>query len=142
MATLNETIYDILLTDAQSAVAGSLGVLLGYDAVTKPRAVYFRNPPEKPDLPILTYFNASDVHDIGGVDFSPRSMWYNFTCWGDNFDSVLKRVFDLLQRKKGLTITDYDSKRILYDSAGPVLFDEDWQAYYQAHIYRIITVAL
>lgn len=142
MATLSEEIYDVLLTDAQSAVAGSLGVLLGYNAVTKPRPVYFRNPPEKPDLPLLTYFNSSDVHDSGGTEFNPRALWYTITAWGDNFGTVLKRVFDLLQKKKGLTPTDFDSKRVLFDTAGPVLFDEDWQVYYQANIYRIIAVAL
>jgi len=142
MATLRETIHGILLTDAQSAVAGSLGVLLGYNAVNKPRCVYFRNPPEKPDFPLVTYFSSSQVNILGGVEFNPRTIIFTFTAWGNNFEAVLERIFNLLQKKKELTPSDYSCKAILFDVSGPDMFDDDFKIYYRAENYRVVAVKI
>lgn len=142
MATLSESIYDILHTDAQSAVAGSLGVLLSYNAVTKPQCVFFRNPPDKPDFPQLVYFIGSQVREPGSTQLNPRNLFFTFTAFGDNFEAVQDRVFTLLQRLIELSTSDYSVKSVLFDASGPELWDEDWQVYYRADIYRVIAVKI
>lgn len=136
MATLLEAVYDILLTDAQSAVAGSLGVLLGYNAVSKPRCVFFQNPPDEPDPPYLTYGTISEA------GFFPREILIQVTCWGDEHTAVLHRVWELLQKKIQVTATDFSIKAVLFDFAGPQLWDEDLKCYMQQHRYRFIVVQI
>lgn len=142
MATLNDEIYDILRTDEQSAVAGSLGDLLGYNAITKPRSIYFRNPPEKPALPVISYFISSQVATDGSTQLNPRNLFFTLTAWGDNFEAILERVFDLLQKKKEISATDFSTKAVLFDNSGPELFDEDLKIYYRADIFRTIAVKI
>ena len=142
MPTLRQTIFTILNTDAQSAVAGSLGVLLGYNAVTKPNPVLFRNSPEKPKAPYLTYSIGSQSREGGSTELNPRNLFFTITAWGDNFDAVLERVFDLLQKKKGLTATDFSIKAILFDTAGPELFDDDLKIYYRADVFMTKAVKI
>jgi hypothetical protein len=132
MATLREAIYTILHTDAQSAVAGSLGVLLGYHATTKPQCVFFAYPPKEPDLPLVTYMV------IAEQGFKPRERWFTVTAWGDNFDAVQDRIFDLLHQKIEVTATDFDCKGILFEWAGPDLWDDDLKTYYKQARYRVV----
>jgi hypothetical protein len=134
MATFNEALYDILLTDGQSAASGSLGDLLEYNAVTKPRTVYYMNGPDRPDLPILTY------SIVAQSSYFPKSILYGFTAWGNNFEAILKRVFDLLHKRLEITATDYSVKGFLADNAGPDLWDEDLKSYYRQDTFRAIVV--
>jgi hypothetical protein len=134
VATFKEALYDILLTDAQSAVAGSLGVLLGYNAATKPRCVYYQNGPENPTLPILTYSVVAQNSSF------PRTMLFGFTAWGNNFEAVQQRVFDLMHKRLEITATDFSVKAFLMDSTGPELWDTNLKCYYRQDTYRAIAV--
>lgn len=136
MATFREAIYDILNTDAQSAVAGSLGVLLGYNALTKPNCVFYMNPPVEPVLPLVTYFINTQV------DHFPRVVTVSITAWGSNFSDVHKRVFDLLHKKIEIVATDFSVKAVLFDWSGPDLWDEDLQTYYCQQRYRALLAEL
>jgi len=134
MATFREAIYAALLTDAQSAAAGSLGVLLGYNAATKPRCVYYINGPEKPALPILTYSMITQNEAF------PRTIVWGFTAWGNNFEAILKRVFDLMHKRHAITATDYSVKSMKFDGGSPDLWDENLKCYYRQDRYRSLAV--
>ena len=141
MATFRETIYAILLADAQSAVAGSLGVLLEFNAVTKPRCIYYINGPEKPVLPILTYSL------IAQNEAFPRTIVWGFTAWtpntgttSNNWEAVLKRVFDLMHKRHAITADDYSVKSMKFDGSSPDLFDENLKCYYRQDRYRSLAV--
>lgn len=134
MATFREAIQAILLADAQSAAAGSLGVLLEYNAATKPRCVYFKNPPDKPVLPILTYSAMAQNESF------PRTIIWEFTAWSNNFEAILKRVFDLLHKRHAITATDYSVKSIKYDGSPGDLWDINLKCYYRQDRYRSLAV--
>lgn len=134
MATLREALYAILLADAQSAVAGSLGVLLEYNVTTKPRCVYFKNLPDKPDLPILTYSSIAQNESF------PRAIIWEFTAWANNWEAVLKRVFDLMHKRHGITADDYSVKSMKFDGSAPDLWDANLKCYYRQDRYRSLAV--
>ena len=134
MATFREALYAILLADAQSAVAGSLGDLLEYNVATKPRCVYFVNGPDKPVLPILTYST------IASNDAFSRTIIWGFTAWGNNFEAILKRVFDLMHKRHAITATDYSVKSMKFDGSSPDLWDENLKCYYRQDRYRSLAV--
>lgn len=137
MPSFREAIGSILNTDAQSAVAGSLGVLLGYNVVTKPRCVYYINGPDKPVLPILTY------SIIAQNEAFPQTIIWGFTAWSgtdNNFEAILKRVFDLLHKRHEITADDYSVKSIRYDDSPGDLYDENLKSYYRQDRYRSLAV--
>lgn len=134
MATFRESLYAILLTDAQSAVAGSLGVLLEYNAVTKPRCVYYINAPDKPVLPILTYSSVTQNEAF------PRTIIWGFTAWGNNFEAVLKRVFELMHKRHAIEASDYSVKSMKFEGSSPDLWDVNLKSYYRQDRYRSIAV--
>jgi len=136
MATLKEALTTIIQADITSAAAGSLGVLLGYNAVTKPNCFFFQNPPDEPSLPVLNY---AIVTQAG---FFPRDIFFGFTAWGNNFEAVLARLFALLHKRRQITATDYSVKAVLFDGSGPDLWEEDWKCYYRQDRYRIIVAEL
>lgn len=134
MATLREAIYKILSDDAKLSAAGTLGNLLGYHATNKPNCVYFMNPPEEPELPLLTYFISSENDNF------PRTILFNFTAWGNNFEAILRRVYTLLQKKIEITATDYSTKALLFDWQSADMWDDDLKCYYKQTGYRAIAV--
>ena len=128
MATLKEAIVAILDTDAQLTAAGKLGntSLLGRSAAT-PYGIYFSSPPETIDLAdgnYITYF----INTQAGR--KPRDIFINITAWGNNFEAVLKRVYDLLHNAS-ITATDFSVKMIKYDFSGPETFDDEKKAYFR-----------
>ncbi len=128
MATLKEAIVAILKTDAQLTGAGKLGnaSLLGRSAAD-PFGIYFANPPEKIDLAdgdYITYF----ISVQSGR--KPRDIFINITAWGNNFEAILERVYDLLH-DTGITSTDFRTLMLKFDFAGPELFDDDKKCYYR-----------
>ena len=135
MATLKEAIATILHTDAQSAEAGSLGVLLGYHATTKPDCVFFSNPPANPEFPLVTFFFS------GQTERFPRFFMLNITAFGSNFEAVLKRIYTLLN-DASITATDYKCLMIKWDWSGPELFDDDLKVYYCQNRYLLKGIPL
>lgn len=126
MATLKEAIVAILQTDAQLTTAGKLGhtSLLGRPAAS-PYGVYFSAPPKVIDLAdgsFLTYF----VNSQAGR--RPRNIFINITAWGNNFETVMSRVYALLH-DASITATDFAVKMIKYDFSGPELFDDEKKCY-------------
>lgn len=134
MPTFKDTIYDILHTDAQDVTSGLLGDLLGYNASTKPRCVFFTSPPERVDTPIVTYSIIAE----GG--FFPRDVFLGITVWGGSHDEILERIWNLLHKRIQLTATDFSIKALLYDGSGPEIWDENLKVYYKQARYRAILV--
>ena len=134
MATLREAICRILDDDAKLSAAGTLGNLLSYNATTKPDCVFFMNPPDEPKLPLLTYFISSENNDF------PRTIFFNFTAWGNNFEAILARVYDLLHKKNEITASDYSTKALLFDWQSADMWDDDLKCYYKQARYRAIAV--
>ena len=130
---LRAKIYSILTTDAIINDPSYLGGMLG-KTTSAPYGVYYQSPPEKPDAPILTY------NIIDSIDHFPRRLSFTFTAWGDNFDNILARVFELLHKKIEIVASDYSFKAMLFDGSGPELFDDDLQVYYRADRYQAIAV--
>jgi len=130
---LRAKIYSILTTDAIINDPSYLGGMLGKTTST-PYGVYYQSPPEKPDAPILTY------NIIDSIDHFPRRLSFTFTAWGDNFDNILARVFELLHKKIEIVASDYSFKAMLFDGSGPELFDDDLKVYYRADRYQAIAV--
>jgi hypothetical protein len=132
--TLKEAIQTILHTDAQLASAGTLGSLCEYNASTKPRCVFYQNPPEEPKTPLITY---KIVAEEGRL---PRNVFLDITVWGGDFRAIQDRVYDLLNERLQVTATDWMVKGIFYESSGPELRDEDLKCYFQRARYRIVTL--
>ena len=134
MATLKEAIVAILQTDAQLTGAGKLGnaSLLGRSSAT-PFGIYFGSPAEVIDLAdgnYLTYF----INSQAGR--RPRDIFINITAWGNNFEAVMDRVYDLLH-DASITATDFSVKMIKFDFAGPELFNDDIRAYSNQHRFWV-----
>lgn len=136
MATLNDALTTIIQADITGGVTGDLGDLLEYHAVTKPRCFFFAHPPDEPNLPVLTY----NITTQSG--YFPRDIFFSFTAWGNNFEAILDRLFDLLQKRIEIVSTDYSIKAILFEGSGPNLWDEDWKCYYRQDRYRAIVVKI
>ncbi len=134
MATLKEAIVAILQTDAQLTTAGKLGntSLLGRSAAT-PYGVYFSAPPEAINLAdgdYITYF----INTQSGR--KPRSIFINITAWGNNFEAVMNRVYDLLHDAT-IVSTDFRTLMIKWDFAGPELFDDEKESYFVQHRFFV-----
>ena len=71
----------------------------------------------------------------------PRDLYLDVTAWGDNYQDVLDRVYDLLHEKK-LTSTDYKLMMLKWDSAMPEQYAEDLHVYFQKHRYLCRTIKL
>ena len=136
MATLKEAIYDILHTDGQSADAGTIGALCGYDATSKPRVVYYQYAPEMLDTPFVTYRIAAETGRF------PHSFFFDVVVWGGDFRAIVDRAYDLLNERLQVTATDWQIKGILYESSGPEIWDENLKCYYQRARYQIVTIRL
>ncbi len=137
---LKDKFYDLLLTDAQSPAAGSLGVLLEYNAVTKPQCIKYHHPPKSPELPMITYF----INTQGG--YFPRHIFISVTAWGKGkiLNPVLERVWSILQKNARSfgTLDDFDLKQIVFDWSGPELYDSDLKCYYQQYRFKLIAVRI
>lgn len=131
--TLRGQIYSILTTDAAINDPSFLGGMLG-KTTAAPFGVFYQSPPDKPDSPMLTY-NITVAQDS-----FPRELFFTFTAWGDNFDTILGRVFELLHKTREITATDYSFKAMLFESSGPEIFDDDLKVYYRADTYKAIAV--
>ena len=134
MATLKEAIDTILRTDGQLTTAGKLGntSLLGRSAA-EPYGIYYQAPPENIDLSdgsYITYF----VNTQSGR--RPRDIFVSITAWGNNFDLIMERVYDLLH-DASITATDFSVKMIKWDFAMPELFDDDKKCYYVQHRFWV-----
>ena len=136
MATLKEAIYSLLSADAQLTGSSNLGhsSLLG-QSTTSPYGVYWRHPPEglDPDTSVLTYF-ISVITRAG--DEEARDIFVNLTAWGNNFEAILERVYDLIH-KASLTTTDYKTLTVRWYSAGPESYDEFRRIGFHSHRYRV-----
>lgn len=139
--TLKAKIYSILTTDAIINDPSYLGGMLN-KTTTSPYGVFYRNAPDKPDLPVLTYSIISEVQRSGSTEFNPRDLLFAFTAWGNNFEDILRRVFELLQKRREIDASDYSVKRILFEGSSPELWDTDLKVYYRQDTYRIITAKL
>jgi len=137
---LKDKFYDLLHADAQSAAAGSLGVLLGYNAVTKPQCVFYQHPPKSPQLPVVTYF----INTQSG--YFPRHIFVSVTAWGkgSEINPVLERVWSILQKAAESfgTLDDFDLKQIVFDWSGPEVYDSDLKCYYQQYRFKLIAVRI
>jgi hypothetical protein len=136
MATLREAICKIIDDDAKLTAAGTLGNLLSYNATSKPDCFIHANSPETPAIPYLTYFISDET------SFFPRNIFFNFTAWGNNFEAILARVYDLLHKKIEITASDYSTKAVLFEWASADLWDDDLKCYYKQARYRVITVKI
>jgi len=133
-ATLMQAVYQILVGDAEDASAGKLGDLLGYDAVTKPRCVFYAYPPVQVNTPVITY------RINGETGWFPRSIFLDVTVWGGDWRAIQDRVYALLNERLQVATTDWLVKGILYESSGPELWDENLKCYFQRARYRIVTI--
>ena len=129
MATFREAIYGILHTDATS---GELATLLEYNAVSKPRCVFYMNPPELVAPPLLTH----SIFDAVG-DF-PRRVSLGITVWGGDHDAIFDRVYQLLHEKTGPESDTWKIKSIRVEHEGPDIFDENLKVYYKVIRYEVL----
>lgn len=129
MATFRESIYEILHTDA---VSGTLATLLGYNASTKPRCVFYGHPPEQIDTPLLTYMLISADGDF------PRRISLGITVWGGDFDAIFDRLYVLLHEKTGLSSDTWKIKSVRLDFESPEIWDESLKVYYKQLRYMVL----
>ena len=136
---LQEKLYKILQDDAQLTAVSYLGHadLLGHPLV-EPYGVFMHGPPEEPDFPLLAYYSS------GQVDVLPRSIYYNFAAWGNNYEAILERVYQLLNNQTALfvDVTDFHVVRLVWNWAGPEVFDPNYRIYTRTHRYEVQGVKL
>jgi len=132
MATLKEAIYDILHTDGQLTTAGTLGLLCEYNAVTKPRIVFYQYPPDDIATPIITYRIGAEA------GFLARSIWFDFLAYGGDLKAIHDRIYELLHERNNVVATDWQVKGIIFESSGPEIYDENLKVYFQRARYRIV----
>ena len=130
MATVKEAIYKILQDDAKIADAGHLGNLLGHTSAS-PYGIYFMNPPEKPDFPLITY------HEVSASGRMPRIEGFNFTVWCDNYEAIHELIYDLLHEQPlGATpTTGVQDVALMWNWAGPPIFDQNYNILTKIHRY-------
>ena len=129
MGTLREEVHQLLEDDAKLHTGTELGSLLGKYA-TEPYGVMFLAPPVNPAPPyIIFYINAESGR-------FPRDITINVTAYGNNFEAVLKRVYDLLHKTQ-ITATDYSVKMMVYDWSSPDMFDDDLKCYKKSQRYWV-----
>lgn len=131
MASVKETIYALLKTDAADSGAGHLGNLLGHTAAT-PYGVFLVNPPEKPNFPLITY---SVINESGRSPF-PRNIIIEITVWGGDCDAIHDLIHGLLNNVAIVT-TGIIALMLKWISAGPDMFDENHKVYVKKHQYLI-----
>lgn len=132
MATLKEAIYGILSADAQlTGVDGDgntrMGTLLGQSG-TAPYGVYFMAPPDQAALPYVTYYIPASTGRF------PRTIMINFVAWGDNFEAILRRIYQLLHDAQ-TTSADFRAMMLKWDNGGAELWDDDLKCYYCTHTF-------
>ena len=128
MATVKESIYTILQDSAKLSASGNLGNLLGHTSQS-PYGVFFMNPPEKPDFPLITY------NEISASGRMPRIEGFNFTVWADNYEAVHEIVYGLLHGQSLGTTTGVGNVALLWNWAGPAIFDQNYNIYTRVHRY-------
>lgn len=128
MATVKEAIYKLLQDDAKLAGAAHLGGLLGHRGAS-PYGVYFMSPPEKPDFPLITYY------EISAAGIMPRVEGFNFTVWCDDYEAVHELIYGLLHEKSLGTTTGVENITLVWNWAGPPIFDQNYNIYTKVHRY-------
>ena len=132
MADFEEAILAILQADA---VAGPLGVVLDYGTTTKPNVLFHGFPPTTPFLPLVTYRISAES------GFNPRHIYLDFIAWdetGEKIKPIQTRIYDLLHQHLDIVTTDWAIKGILYDSSGPLLYDNDFKCFWQRARYKCV----
>ena len=133
MATPKEAIYSILSTDAQNAAAGHLGNLLGHTG-TAPYGIYYMNPPERPDFPLVTYF------EVGASGRKPTIEAIHITAWSNDFEEIHGLIYGLLHEKPLGATTGIETVQLLWNWAGPDIHDGNHQIYTKMHRYLVMGV--
>lgn len=124
--TFKEKLYDLLAADAQIDDPSYLGGMLGQTDDER-YGVYFRNPPQGM-LPVLTYFVSSMAGRF------PRDIYVSITAWGDTYEQVLDRCYDLLDGT-ALATSDYQVLMLRWDHAMSEQFAADLRTYYRQDRY-------
>lgn len=132
MATLQEAIATVLNDDAKITIAGHLGNLLGYNASTKPNCVFYQYPQADIPTPLVSYRFSGESGRF------PRNVFLDIVAWGGSFRAIQDRVWSLLDARIGTTATDCQIKGILFESAGPELYDDDLKCHFQRSRYRLV----
>jgi len=128
MATIKEAIYSILSTDAQNGNVGHLGNLLGHTG-DSPYGVFFMNPPEEPNFPLITY------SEVSGAGSMPKIEAFNFTVWGNNYEAIHELIYGLLHKQPLGTTTGTQVVQLMWNWYGPVVYDQNYYIYVQTHRY-------
>jgi len=130
MATVLEILVSTLQADAQLFSVGSLGALLGHQAVA-PYGIFFAGPPSAPIFPLVTWY------PTGSMGKMPRSTYLTFTAWGHQYDLVLDRIYQLLNNKASLFVaaTDFHIVECAWSWGGPEVEDPSYEIYTQSHRY-------
>ena len=128
MATVKEAIYAILQTDAQISGSDHLGGLLGHRSQS-PYGIYFMNPPEKPDFPLITYY------EIAASGRILRVEGFNFTVWCDDYEAIHELIYDLLHKQSLGTTTGVENVVLEWNWAGPPIFDQNYNILTKIHRY-------
>ena len=114
--TLKEYIYQRLRDNT------TLHTLLSKSAL--PYGVYFMNPPESPDFPIITYFINAQAGRL------PRDIPFMITAWGDNYEAIQDRIYTLLHNQMA-EVTDYKTLFLKWDWASPEMWDDNYKVYFR-----------
>lgn len=131
MATVRAAIYKILQDDAKIGAEGHLGNLLNHTS-DPPYGVFFVNPPETPNFPLITY---QVIGETGKFPF-PRDMFMDVTAWGDSCDAIQEVVHTLLDDAR-VTATDLVVLMLRWIWAGPDIFDDNYKVYTRRHRFQI-----
>ena len=137
MATLRETIYSILQVDAQMDSVGHLGALLDKHTAA-PYGVYYMHPPEVTESPFVTwYMNAA-------IGYMPKTVALNVTSWGDTFEQISQRLYDLfhMQEASFVSCSDFRVLKVRYDWSSPDRWDEDLKHYTRTDRFLIDCVRI
>lgn len=134
MATFEEAIVAILKTDGQDTTSGRLGNLCSYNASTKPNVVFHGFPPENIATPLVTYRINSEE------GYFPRNIFLDILVWGGNLKAIHNRIYDLLHKRLEITATDWVIKGLLYESSGPVIYDDTLKVQFQRARFRAVTL--
>lgn len=127
--TFEEVLASILVNDSHSMTTGHLGQLCGYHATTKPDIVFHAFPPERVKTPLLTY------RINGEYGHFPRTIFVDILAWGGDTKKIHNRVYTLLHKRLQISATDWQIKGVMFESAGPVLYDEKLKVLFQRARY-------
>lgn len=122
MATVKEAIYAILKADARISGATHLGGLLEHRSQS-PYGIYFMSPPEKPDFPLITYY------EISASGQMPRIEGFNFTVWCNDYEAIHEVIYGLLHKQTLGTTTGVGNVALMWNWSGPVIFDQNYNTY-------------